>query len=143
MTEEPTLYEAAYILNTELADEEVEEQVQQLEAVVSEAGGEVVGTRDFRTRRLAYQIDTHTHGIYKLLYFRGSGEVVEAVKTDLGVRQGVIRGRVFLTNPEAIVTDEAADQEEGGEGPEAAAEDEGLADLPAEDESVTGEEAEQ
>jgi small subunit ribosomal protein S6 len=143
VTEEPTLYEAAYILNTELPDEEVEEQVKQLEEVVSEAGGEVVGTRDFRTRRLAYQIDTHTHGIYRLLYFRGSGEVVAALKTDLGVRQGVIRARVFLANPEAIVTDEAADQQEGGEAPEAAAEDEGRADLPAEDESAAGEEAEE
>jgi small subunit ribosomal protein S6 len=143
VTEEPTLYEAAYILNTELPDEEVEEQVKQLEEVVSEAGGEVVGTRDFRTRRLAYQIDTHTHGIYRLLYFRGSGEVVAALKTDLGVRQGVIRARVFLANPEAIVTDEAADQQEGGEAPEVAPEDEGRADLPAEDESAAGEEAEE
>lgn len=112
MTEEQTLYEAIYILSAELSDQEVEEQVEQLEDAVTQAGGEVEGTRDFRTRRLAYEIDGHTHGIYKVLYFRGSGEVVRALNADVAVRQEVIRGRVCVPNPEAIVTGEPAEEPE-------------------------------
>ena len=103
MPEPPTLYETMYILDTELDDAQVAEQIGQIERVVAEAGGEVVATRDFRTRRLAYEIDGHTHGMYKLLYFHGTAEVVEALNTDLKTRMSVIRSRTFAANPEAIV----------------------------------------
>lgn len=136
MSEEPTLYEAMYILDTELADNEVEEQVEQIENVVTEAGGEVVATRDFRTRRLAYEIDEHTHGTYKLLYFHGSGEVVTALNTDLNMRTSVIRGRTYVANPEATVS-ERAPEEESSEQPAEAVE------PPAEAEDVGDEEAEE
>lgn len=106
---EPTLYEAAYILDTSLSEEDTAQIIGVLEAAVEEAGGEVVGTRDFRTRRLAYPIDGHTHGTYKLLYFFGTGAVVEAIRSEMSIRQQLIRSRVFVANPHAIV---------GGLGPE-------------------------
>jgi len=136
VSEEPTLYEAMYILDTELADHEVEEQTEQIENVVAEAGGEVVATRDFRTRRLAYEIDGHTHGAYKLLYFHGSGEVVTALNSDLRMRTSVIRGRTCVANPEAIVS-ERAPEEESAEQPAEAAE------PPAEAEDAGEEQAEE
>ncbi|MGC9317678.1 MAG: 30S ribosomal protein S6 [Armatimonadota bacterium] len=100
---EPTLYEAAYILDPSLPDDETEELIATLEQAVEAAGGEVVGTRDFRTRRLAYRIGRYTHGTYKLLYFHGDGDVVEAIRGEMAIRQGVIRSRVFVANPRAIV----------------------------------------
>ncbi len=136
MTEEQTLYEAIYILSTELSDQEVEQQAEQLEEVVRQAGGEVEATRDFRTRRLAYEIDGHTHGVYKLLYFRGTAEVVEALGADFAVRQEVVRGRVFVPNPEAIVSEPAEQPEEA-----AAPEPEEPAEPPTEDESAAEEES--
>lgn len=122
---EPTLYEAAYILDTSLSEEDTAQIIGVLEAAVEEAGGEVVGTRDFRTRRLAYPIDGHTHGTYKLLYFFGTGAVVEAIRSEMSIRQQLIRSRVFVANPHAIVgglgpEEEAA--EEAVEAEEAAAE---------------------
>ncbi len=136
MTEEQALYEAIYILSTELSDQEVEQQAEQLEEVVRQAGGEVEATRDFRTRRLAYEIDGHTHGVYKLLYFRGTAEVVEALGADFAVRQEVVRGRVFVPNPEAIVSEPAEQPEEA-----AAPEPEEPAEPPTEDESAAEEES--
>ncbi|MGD9498284.1 MAG: 30S ribosomal protein S6 [Armatimonadota bacterium] len=132
---EPTLYEAIYILDTSLPDEEAAQIIASLEDVVREAGGEVVDTRDFRVRRLAYEIDGHTHGAYKLLYFHGDGAVVEAVRSEMAIRQPIIRSRVFVANPMAIVGGaqeaEAAEVEsmEGEEAEEAAvAEAEALAE---------------
>jgi len=128
---EPTLYEAAYILDTSLSEEDTAQIIGILEAAVEEAGGEVVGTRDFRTRRLAYPIDGHTHGTYKLLYFFGTGAVVEAIRSEMSIRQQLIRSRVFVANPHAIVgglgpgeeaAEEAVEAEEAEEAEEAAAE---------------------
>ena len=100
---EPTLYEAAYIMNASMSEEEAQQLIGVLEAAVEEVGGEVLGTRDFRTRRLAYPIKGQTHGAYKLLYFYGTGEVVDHVLSEMSIRQEVLRARVFVANPDAIV----------------------------------------
>lgn len=112
---EPTLYEAMYILDPSLPDDEVAELIEALENAVREAGGEVVGTRDFRTRRLAYKINGHTHGSYKLLYFRGGGAVVDTLRSEMAIRQPIIRSRIFVANPLAIVG--GAQEEESEEVP--------------------------
>ena len=104
---EPTLYEALYIIDTSLPEDEAAELIETLEETVREAGGEVVGTRDFRIRRLAFDINRHTHGAYKLLYFHGDGEVVETLRSEMAVRQPIIRSRVFVANPDALVGAEA------------------------------------
>ena len=138
MSDEPTLYETMYILSTELGENEVEEQVQQIEEVVREAGGEVVRTSDFRTRRLTYEIDGHTHGSYRLLYFHGGDEVIGALKTDLAMRETVIRARVFVANPEALVGEPSEEQEEA-DTPATAAQDEGPPEAGSEAESAAEE----
>lgn len=118
---EPTLYEAMYILDPSLPEDEAAELMESFEEIVREAGGEVVGTRDFRTRRLAYPIDRHTHGAYKLLYFHAEGDVVETLRSEMAIRQAVIRSRVFVANPLAIVGGGEEAQEEGAEAEEAVA----------------------
>lgn len=126
---EPTLYEAAYILDPSLEDAEAEELMASLEQLVTDLGGEVVGTRDFRTRRLAYQIDNFTHGTYKLLYFFGNGEIVTELRNEMSIRQPIIRSRVFVANPRAVVgglegeeeaVEQAIEAVEAAEAPEAA-----------------------
>ncbi|MGI5819380.1 MAG: 30S ribosomal protein S6 [Armatimonadota bacterium] len=117
---EPTLYEAIYILDASLPDEETEQIIEFFETAVEEAGGEMVGTRDFRTRRLAYPIDKHTHGTYKLLYFFGTGAVVDELRQEMSIRQQVIRSRIFVANPHAIIG--GLEPEEAEEAAAAAAE---------------------
>ncbi|MFW6157097.1 MAG: 30S ribosomal protein S6 [Armatimonadota bacterium] len=145
---EPTLYEAIYILDPSLMDEEVEHICDHFEGVVEEAGGEVLGTRDFRTRRLAYQIDGYTHGTYKLLYFFGTGATVEDIRQEMSIRQPIIRSRVFVANPQAIVggmrTDEEIAAAEAAEAAAAAeAEAARAAEAEAEEEAADAAEAEE
>ena len=142
---EPTLYEAIYILDPSLPDEEVQQIVDYFEGAVVEAGGEVLGTRDFRTRRLAYQIDGYTHGTYKLLYFFGDGSTVEEIRQEMSIRQPIIRSRVFVANPHAIVGGMRTDEEiAAAEAAEAAAAAEAEAEkaAKAEAEKAAAEEAE-
>ncbi len=118
---EPTLYEAVYIINTSVSEEETEQLIASLEAGVEESGGEVLGTRDFRTRRLAYAIDGQTHGTYKLLYFYGTGAVVDHMLAEMSIRQQILRSRIFVANLQAVIGGlEAGRGEEEAEAVEAA-----------------------
>jgi small subunit ribosomal protein S6 len=135
MSEERTLYECCYILDVNMPEEQVEEIIALSEGVVAGAGGEVVGTRDFGSRRLAYEIDKHVAGAYKLLYFHGDNEAIDALKHELAVAPSVIRARVFVANPDAILRD--SEDEATDEGEETTAEE--SAEAPVEEPAVEAE----
>lgn len=135
MSEERTLYECCYILDVNMPEEQVEEIIALSESVVAGAGGEVVGTRDFGSRRLAYEIDKHVAGSYKLLYFHGDTGAIDALKHELAVRPGVIRARVFVANPDAILRD--SEDKAADEGEETTAEE--SAEAPVEEPAVEAE----
>ena len=122
MSAERTLYECCYILDVNMPEEQVVEIIALFEGVVTAAGSEVVGTRDFGSRRLAYEIDKHVAGSYRLLYFHGDNAAIDALQHELAVHPGVIRARVFVANPEAILRDPEADAAEAAAAEEAAAE---------------------
>lgn len=125
MPKQPVLYETMYILDTRIEEAERQEAVEALEAHVVAQGGELVGsTREFGRRRLAYEIEGHVDGIYKILYFKGFGDCVEEVKHEMHLLPQIVRGSVFVANPKAIFDPQgeakAAAAEEAA--PEAAAE---------------------
>jgi small subunit ribosomal protein S6 len=103
MPKQPVLYETMYILDTRIEEAERQEAVEGIEAHVVANGGELVGsTRDFGRRRLAYEIEGHVDGIYKILYFTGFGACVDEVKHEMRLLPQVIRGNVFIANPKSI-----------------------------------------
>ena len=103
MPEANTLYEAMYIINPGLTPEEVDQVVGRIENHITENGGELVGTRDFGRRHLAYKIGHQSEGIYKIAYFRGTGAVVDEVKHEFLLTETIVRGTVFLSNPDCYV----------------------------------------
>ena len=72
MASELTLYEVMYILDPELSDEQLQDTINNVHQYVTSIGGEVESDELFGRRRLAYQINRHTEGIYRVMYFRGT-----------------------------------------------------------------------
>jgi len=162
LPKEPVLYEAMYIVDAALEESAVEGIVTLLEEHVRANGGEVIATREFGRRRLAYEIEGHTSGTYKILYFQSHGNVVDEVTHEMHLTDGIVRGLVVLANPKAIfepqapaepeAADEAATEEpdmalaeataEGVSTGEAVAESEGEAEAEAEAEVDAEAEAE-
>ena len=99
-----TLYEAMYILDTALAEEQAAQVSQTLQDAVAAAGGEIVSDELFGRRRMAFPINGHTDGVYRLLYFRGDGSLVQETKHQFTLIEGIVRGMVVVANPKAIVT---------------------------------------
>ncbi len=102
METDAVLYEAMYILSPDVADDEMEEITEAFKQVLEAAGAEVVADELFGRRRLAYEINHYTEGIYRIVYFNGDGEAVSALKNEFGLNERVMRGMVVAANPDAI-----------------------------------------
>ncbi len=97
-----TLYEATYILAADLEEEEIEQITGRLRETVEQAGAEFVGNHLLGPRQLAYQIDNHSAGNYRVMYFKGGYEAVSEQKDELRMNESIIRSIVVMANPDAI-----------------------------------------
>ena len=102
LPKQPVLYEAMYIVDSALDETAVQGIVSTLEQHVQGQGGELVATREFGRRRLAFEIDGHTSGTYMITYFKSHGDVVDEVKHEMHLIEGIVRGIVVVANPKAI-----------------------------------------
>ncbi len=133
MAQEVTLYEAMYIVDVNLPDEELAQVSQALQEAVTAGGGELLSDELFGRRRLAYPIEGHTEGIYRLLYFRGEGTLVDELKQQFLLTESIIRGVVVIANPKAIFRSEEKKAEEAAASLEAEQAAAGSEDLPQEE----------
>jgi len=99
---EDTLYEATYILAADLEEEEIEQITGRLRETVEQAGAEFVADHLLGRRQLAYQINHHSAGIYRVMYFKGDGKSVNELKNELRMNESIIRGIVVVANTDAI-----------------------------------------
>ncbi len=99
---EDTLYESTYILAADLEEEEIEQITGRLRETVEQAGAEFVGNHLLGPRQLAYQIDHHSAGIYRVMYFKGNGKAIRELKDELRMNESIIRSIVVTANPDAI-----------------------------------------
>ncbi|MGE5532641.1 MAG: 30S ribosomal protein S6 [Bacteroidota bacterium] len=102
MPAQPVLYEAMYILDSTLDEAGVQTAVDEIEGFVSTNGGEVIATREFGKRRLAYEIEGHTSGTYMIFYFKSFGQLVEDLQREMRIMDSVVRGIVCVANPKAL-----------------------------------------
>jgi small subunit ribosomal protein S6 len=91
-----------YILDVALDEAARQSAIETLENTVRTNGGEVVATREFGRRRLAFEIEGHHEGVYMILYFTGFANAVEEVKHEMRLIDGLVRGMVVVANPKCL-----------------------------------------
>ncbi len=96
------LYECMYIVDPTLDPSEVEAAVRGMHDLVVEFGGTVKNDYDWGRRRLAYKIRQWTEGLYRILYFEGTGEVADQLKRHTLMDTRLVRAMVVTANPLAI-----------------------------------------
>lgn len=155
MAKEAVLYEAMYILDSSLTDEEIAALEEQFRTAIEGQGAQFESVHEFARRRLAYAIKGHTDGIYRVMYFRSSGAAVEEIKHEFTLSEDVVRGIVTVANPKMLVgpkpepvkeakAEEAPAEEAAEEAPVEAAEEapaEAAEEAPAEAAEAPAEEA--
>ena len=77
------LYELGIIVDPEAAPEDETTGLGRLEAIITDAGGELVERDTWGRRQLAYPIKKRTHGVYHFWKFQVGGEVLEPLTFEL------------------------------------------------------------
>jgi small subunit ribosomal protein S6 len=74
----------------------------EVEAAIKAAGGEVVVSRLWEERRLAYAINGQRKGTYWLIYFRGPSPIVEPLNHQWELHEGILRHLVLKIHPHLV-----------------------------------------
>ena len=88
-------YEALYVLNPNLTEEETQAIVEKFKTLI-EQNGTVDEMEEWGKRKLAYEINYLTEGYYVLVKFTSGPELPAELDRILGITDGVIRSLVTL-----------------------------------------------
>ena len=93
-------YEIIFIARPDMADEDVDKLLAQMEGVVQGAGGKVEKVEKLGRRRLAYRIAKQREGSYVLFQVQGTGDTVKEFERRLKVTDAVIKYLTVRTDVE-------------------------------------------
>ncbi|HET9324704.1 MAG TPA: 30S ribosomal protein S6 [Gaiellaceae bacterium] len=113
-----TPYEILLMLDPELPEERQSEIVQRTRELVQQGGGSVETHDVWGRRRLAYEIDHKTDGVYHLLTFSAEPEALDEVSRVLKITDGVMRHlavRRSERSPGRTVATSAPERQDGAE----------------------------
>jgi small subunit ribosomal protein S6 len=91
----------------------------EVEAMITAAGGEVLVSRLWEERRLAYAIGSHRKGTYWLIYFSGPSSMVEPLNRQSELQESILRHLVLKIHPHLV--DVMLEHAKAGPAPPAAA----------------------
>jgi small subunit ribosomal protein S6 len=74
----------------------------EVEKAIKTAGGEVVVSRLWEERRLAYPIAGQRKGTYWLIYFRGPSSIVAPLNRQWEIQEGLLRHLVLKVHPHLV-----------------------------------------
>lgn len=116
------LYDLMLMLDPATPEERRGEILQQVQVMI-EAGGTLVGSHDWGTRRMTFEIDHRPEAAYHLYQFEGDSALLEHLDHTLKITDGVMRFRTIglkagAPTPE-VPRDAPRSREESDEGPRA------------------------
>lgn len=87
-------YEMLVLVDPEVDDEKVDAVVDRITEVLTGAGGEVTGVDRWGRRKLAYELENKTEGIYLVVTFRSETQAVNELDRVLSLADEVTRFKV-------------------------------------------------
>jgi small subunit ribosomal protein S6 len=99
-----TVYEGMFILNANRYGRDPEGVSGQLGQMVEKAGGEMLVSRLWEERRLAYPIAGQRKGIYWLTYFRLDGTSLVGIQRECDLNDNVLRVLFLKVDPRIVDT---------------------------------------
>ena len=97
-----SVYECMFLLDTNKVSGDVPGAAKQLHAILEKNQAEVLASRPWDERRLAYPIKSHKKGLYYLTYFRADGTRLATIEHDFSLNEMVLRALVLRINPKLV-----------------------------------------
>src|SRR5258708_730454 len=108
------VYEFMFILDTSKIAGDLPAAVQQLHGTFEKHGGEILASRHWDERKLAYPIGNQKKGEYYLIYVRCDAKEVVGIEHDFKLNEAILRYLVIFIDPKweeqmlAVARDEHA-----------------------------------
>ena len=99
MAETAPLYDLILMLSADADEDRRAKILQDVESVISKAGGAVERNDDWGQRTMAYQIRHQPEADYHLLQFTAPPDLIEDLSHTLRITDGVLRFRVIKVRP--------------------------------------------
>jgi small subunit ribosomal protein S6 len=96
------VYEAMFIFDSNRFARERAGLPAEVEKMIKAAGGEVLVSRLWEERRLAYAIGTHRKGTYWLIYFRSPSSIITPLNRECEIHEGILRHLVLKIHPHLV-----------------------------------------
>ena len=84
-------YEAVFILNPVLSEDQVKETVKKFENFLISEGSEIISVENWGLKKLAYSIQNKQSGFYNLIDFKAANNTVELFETELKRDERIMR----------------------------------------------------
>jgi small subunit ribosomal protein S6 len=103
MLEDPTLpistYEGMFLLDSTKAATAWEDTVKHVHDILTKHSSEIVASRQWDERRLAYPIEGHKKGTYLLTYFKTEGGKLNDIVADCHLSDLILRELILKVHP--------------------------------------------
>ena len=84
-------YEAVFILNPVLSEEQIKEAVKKFESVLNDKGAKFVNKENWGLKKLAYPIQNKKSGFYNLFEFTVDPSVIDSLEVEFRRDERVMR----------------------------------------------------
>lgn len=96
------VYEGLFIFDPNKFARDHDALVAEVEEMIKSEGGEIVVSRLWEERRLAYPINGQRKGAYWLLYFRTDSQNITPLNRKCELHEGVLRHLVLKIHPRLV-----------------------------------------
>ena len=119
-------YEGMFLLDSAKVAVSWDESVKHVHDILTKHHSEIVASRQWDERRLAYPVEGHKKGTYLLTYFKADGSALKEIVSDCHLSDVVLRELILKVHPklvehlvnQAMTSTPSAEAEEGGRGEE-------------------------
>ncbi len=95
-------YEGMFLLDSSKVAVSWDESVKHVHDILAKHHAEIVASRQWDERRLAYPVNGHKKGTYLLTYFKTDGSNVEEIETDCRLSDVILRDLILKVHPKLI-----------------------------------------
>src|SRR5579871_6744232 len=93
------VYECMFLLDTTKVAGDVPAAAQQLHTILEKNQAEILASRPWDERRLAFPVEGHKKGLYYLTYFRTESKNLVNMERDFDLSETVLRTMVLKVDP--------------------------------------------
>jgi small subunit ribosomal protein S6 len=99
-----TVYEGMLILDSTRYSRDPEGIANQIHSIIQQAGGEILVSRLWEERRLAYPIKSQRKGTYWLVYIRLEGPKIDEIRHQCHINESILRELFLKVDPRIVET---------------------------------------